>query len=53
MAKTQDQGDQKEVSPVNLAASPQVLKPAAGGSLVREGRLEVPVPFTQRPPVVE
>ena len=53
MAKTQDKGNQKEASAVNLAASPQAIKPAAGGSLVREGRLEVPVPFTQRPPAVE
>lgn len=53
MATTQDQGHQKEAGAVNLAASPQAIKPATGGSLVREGRLEVPVPFTQRPPAVE
>ncbi len=53
MATTQDQGHQREASAVNLAASPQAIKPAMGGSLVREGRLEVPVPFTQRPPAVE
>ena len=50
---TQTQDKEKEANTASLAASPQVRKPATGGSLVREGRLDVPVPFPTQIPTVE